>query len=96
MGADSRHTCSYAEVVHTALEHDETHLSLLKAFDEDAAATVKLCPLRGDPLWYEWEPTETFDLILIDPELPDQPPAVHTQPAEDHLASREHQVTTLD
>ena len=43
---------------HLALEHDSRHAS--------PSECVLLLPLRGNPRWYDWKPSERYDLILID------------------------------
>jgi hypothetical protein len=47
-----------AQCRHTALEHDERFAA--------PSRCVLLRPLAGTPPWYDWEPTDRYDLILID------------------------------
>lgn len=43
---------------HLALEHDSRWAA--------PSDCVRLVPLRGTPRWYDWNPSERYDLILID------------------------------
>ena len=43
---------------HTALEDKSQYAPPLPS--------VKLCPLVGDPPWYDWQPDGPYDLILVD------------------------------
>lgn len=43
---------------HLALEHDQRFAAPLPP--------VHLCPLIGNPPWYDWKPQGPFDLVLID------------------------------
>jgi hypothetical protein len=52
--------------IHTALEHDQQTLNILRTADDEAAKSVLLRPLEGEPRWYDWLPDAPFDVILID------------------------------
>lgn len=43
---------------HTALESEKKYAPPWPC--------VKICPLAGDPPWYDWEPDGTYDFILVD------------------------------
>jgi hypothetical protein len=43
---------------HTALEDKEQYAPPLPS--------VQICPLVGDPEWYDWKPDGPYDLILVD------------------------------
>ncbi len=43
---------------HTALEHDPRFAPPLDG--------VRCVPLAGDPPWYDWVPSSSYDLILVD------------------------------
>ena len=43
---------------HIALEHN--------AWLAPKLPSVVIAPLKGDPPWYDWRPSHSFDLILID------------------------------
>ena len=43
---------------HTSLEHYSYYMA--------GSDSVILTKLIGDPLWYDWKPTSSFDLIFID------------------------------
>ncbi len=54
----STHMFWLAGCNHTALEHDGHYAPQLEC--------VIVCPLVGDPPWYDWTPRGPYDLILID------------------------------
>ena len=43
---------------HTALENDPKFAP--------PWSCVKICPLTGDPAWYDWEPEGAYDFVLVD------------------------------
>lgn len=49
---------------HTALEHDPRFADAARR--QYGVESVVEAPLLGDPPWYDWQPTDLYDLILVD------------------------------